>query len=74
MNMPRLDGRQTLAEIRRRSPGLPVIVTSGMGDYDSPELDGDRFSAFLPKPFGLETLAQKVRQLLDMAGGPPAYG
>jgi len=52
VTMPRMDGWQTLAALRKLSPGIPVILSSGYGEAqvligDHPE----RPQAFLHKPY-----------------------
>jgi PAS domain S-box-containing protein len=61
----RMTGNDLVHELKRRQPGLKVIVTSGY----SPELIGrDYFhpdASFLPKPYQPQTVAQLVRNTLD---------
>lgn len=61
--MPRLGGRETVAELRRLRPGLRVLVMSGLtsGGDESDETIGD---AFLLKPFRPETLLHEIHGLL----------
>jgi CheY-like chemotaxis protein len=53
VNMPGMDGRELLREVRRRWPSLPVLVVSGR---QSP----DPAAEFMPKPFRLESLIAAV--------------
>jgi two-component system cell cycle sensor histidine kinase/response regulator CckA len=66
--MSEISGLELSHRLRSHSPDLPVIFMSGYpGDEQTYQaLQGAR-SAFLLKPFGPETLAQCVRQLLDRA-------
>lgn len=65
--MPRLDGLQLIAEIRRRAPTLPVILMSGaVRESDPPEgesLDPREVGVhgFLPKPFTESELLGALR-------------
>jgi CheY-like chemotaxis protein len=64
--MPRMDGRQLAERLRERWPGLRILFVSGytdgaLGDADDPA------TAFLPKPFMSDELADAVRGLLDGA-------
>jgi CheY-like chemotaxis protein len=63
--MPRLDGADTLRELRRRSAGLPVVVMSG---YSEPEVStrfgGQGLSAYLQKPFRSADLQTVLRRVL----------
>jgi PAS domain S-box-containing protein len=51
--MPRLDGRQTLAELQKSHPGLPVVLCSG---FSHQEIQGDWNGVFLAKPYSRERL------------------
>jgi two-component system cell cycle sensor histidine kinase/response regulator CckA len=61
LTMPRMDGWQTLAALRKLAPGLPVILTSG---YDEAEVmagdHAERPQAFLSKPFHFQGLRDAV--------------
>jgi two-component system cell cycle sensor histidine kinase/response regulator CckA len=66
--MPEADGLELTRQFRAVHPETPVLVVSGSlpllrakSDWDS-----DRFG-FLPKPFQLHELIEKVRALLDAA-------
>jgi putative two-component system response regulator len=63
MDLPRLNGRQVLAQVRGRSasPHLKVLVVSGSGDGDA--LSGtlqDGADDFLTKPFSLTQLRARA--------------
>jgi CheY-like chemotaxis protein len=71
----RMSGTDLVHELKRRKPGLKVIVTSGY----SPEFIGRDFLSgdanFLPKPYHPQMVAQLVRKTLDGTAGrlpPPA--
>ncbi|MBI1684148.1 PAS domain-containing protein [Caulobacter hibisci] len=59
-----MNGVQLAQEIRRRRPGLPVLLTSGYAEaaIRETEIEG---VAVLPKPYDIDTLA---RRLLDLLG------
>jgi two-component system, cell cycle sensor histidine kinase and response regulator CckA len=62
--MPRMGGRELADHISRRYPQLRVLYVSG---YAAPEFEGGRVTptgAFLSKPFAVETLLLKVREVL----------
>lgn len=64
--MPNLDGRQLARRLRDRHPGLPVLFTSGYTGDAVGQDDGAAASThFLQKPFEIEALARKIRELLD---------
>jgi PAS domain S-box-containing protein len=63
--MPDLDGRETLLEMRRLRPGLPVVVASGFDeDASAGSLRSDDFTAFVRKPYEPEQLVEAVRASL----------
>jgi CheY-like chemotaxis protein len=66
LSMPDLDGRETLIEVRRLRPGLPVVVASGFSEDASAErFPVDEISAFVRKPYEAEELVEAVRASLD---------
>lgn len=63
--MPRGGGARALDEIRKLSPGFPVIIASG---YSSDIIQKDvreHASTFIPKPFSAQRLLRTVRGILD---------
>jgi PAS domain S-box-containing protein len=78
LTMPRMDGWETLAALRRLAPGIPVILASG---YDQAQvMAGDHPEwpqAFLGKPYRLTELSAAFRQALECpaaAGVTPREG
>jgi len=66
VKMPGMSGWDVLAELRRRTPALPVILTSGYTQEDSaPPGDAPAPDAYLPKPYELGELTAEVRRLLE---------
>jgi CheY-like chemotaxis protein len=78
LNMPRMDGRETLAAIKNddRLKAIPVVIltTSGaapdiMSSYEH------RANAYVTKPFGLDDFESTVRQInrfyREVASLPP---
>ncbi|MEM7439101.1 MAG: ATP-binding protein [Pseudomonadota bacterium] len=62
--MPGLDGPTWIKEARRDRPNLKVIFVSGYAEEDfSKEYPDIKKAAFLPKPFTLKDLVNKVRDL-----------
>ncbi len=64
--MPGLSGREVVARLRERDPGLRVLFISGYTDNAVLRhglLDGD--FDFLEKPFSLSGLATRVREILE---------
>jgi CheY-like chemotaxis protein len=66
--MPGLGGRGLAERLRPTCPAMKVLFISG---YTDGHLDRQRVlepgTAFLAKPFQPQTLARKVRQVLDAA-------
>ncbi len=70
--MPRRSGPEFVSQIRSLTPQQPVLYISG---YTSTCTSGCAFAAFpqeqdvplLPKPFGLQRLAERVRETLERA-------
>ncbi len=67
--MPRIGGGLLASALLASRPGLRVLHLSGHSDPNVVE-EGLRASgaAFLQKPFTVESLSRKVRELLDMPG------
>jgi CheY-like chemotaxis protein len=67
--MPGMDGRKLADEALRRRPGLKVLFTTGF-TRNAVVHNGvlDHGVDFLAKPFTVDQLAAKVRQVLDAVG------
>ncbi len=66
VKMPGMSGWDVLAELKRRAPALPVVLTSGYTQEDStPPAGAARPDAYLPKPYDLAELTAVVRRLLN---------
>ncbi len=67
LKMPRLDGKQLIAKLRCRRPGLPVVVMTGYPPPDgAASLQAGRGPMrLLTKPVGITLV---VGALLDVAG------
>ena len=57
--MPGMSGRELYEHLARRHPGLRVLYVSGYAD-DVFAHQQEWGTAFLPKPFSLDALAQRV--------------
>ncbi|MEQ1671542.1 MAG: response regulator, partial [Hyphomicrobium sp.] len=62
--MPEMDGPTLFKELRARNPHIKVIFVSGYPNEAFRESLGSDDFAFLPKPFSLPQLAQKVKEEL----------
>ncbi len=67
--MPGINGKQTYLALKKLNPTIPVILCTGYGDQkDVTELMKEPNVEFLPKPFTIEMLGQKVARLLAQTG------
>ena len=65
LSMPRMDGAQTMEALRGIAPDLRVILMSGYAEREVRErFAGRQVNAFLEKPFDIQTLSQKLRDIL----------
>jgi len=65
VTMPLMDGWETLAALRRISPGVPAILTSGYDEADVMAEDrAERPQAFLAKPYPFDALQRAIRRAL----------
>jgi len=62
--MPEMDGPTLFKELRKENPSMKVILVSGYPNEAFREQLGSDDFAFLPKPFSLPQLAQKVKEEL----------
>ena len=65
LTLPEMDGLEVLREIRQRGTTTPVIVLTARGTVGD-RVQGLRLGAddYLPKPFDLDELEERVRALL----------
>ena len=64
MQMPELDGVETIRRLRRRLPRCPALMISGKErSYFENELDRLHGCAFLKKPFSLASLKKTLESL-----------
>ena len=69
VTMPRMDGWEMLAAVRKVSPGVPVVLASG---YDPAFMDVDHHpehpQAFLRKPYGFAQLQEAIQKVIAQGG------
>jgi len=71
MRMPRLGGMDVLREIKRTSPGTPVILATAYGTVNTAvEAMKEGASEFIMKPFTLDDLEFIIRNVLASQGTP----
>ena len=65
LTMPRMDGWEALTALRKLSPDIPVILSSG---YDEAQVMAGEHaecpSAFLGKPYRVEVLREMISRVL----------
>jgi PAS domain S-box-containing protein len=65
LTMPDLSGEETLQELRKLRPRLPVLLYSGYSAHEAAGLCQPGLTTFLQKPFRLDLLGAALRELLD---------
>jgi CheY-like chemotaxis protein len=67
IKMPGIDGHEALAEIKKRSPDLPVIMLTGHGDMPSArEALVEGAFDYLSKPCDIDLLAEKIKEACQL--------
>ena len=66
LNMPGLNGGEVFQRIREDGRRIPILVTSGMDDFDALPFDDfeKENSRFLMKPFGVTDVREAIDLLL----------
>jgi CheY-like chemotaxis protein len=68
--MPEMGGRELALKIRETFPELHILLTSGYSDTHTLKREvTDPKIHFIHKPYSIQDLALKVRQLLDLEAG-----
>lgn len=72
MNMPRMDGRQTLKAIRSREQWahIPVVIFTTSASMPDIEFSRSYGTACIIKPMNYESLGKVIRQLLSYCSPP----
>ncbi len=65
MIMPRLNGIDTLAELRRVNPDVKVVFLSGYAENIGDTLREYGAAGFIQKPFQMQELLEGIRRVLD---------
>ncbi len=67
LTMPVMGGEETLRHLRKIRPDVPVILTSGYSQAEAMRrMEGKGVSAFLQKPFTVDQVVGKLRNLLGV--------
>ena len=66
VTLPRMGGKDVLAEMRRIRPGVKVILTTAYSEEMAANaVGGQRDWAFIRKPYKITDLAKLVRDVLS---------
>jgi len=66
MTMPRLNGEEVFRELRRHTPDVRVILSSGYNEQDAVErFTGKGLAGFVQKPYQSKDLIAKLRDVLE---------
>ena len=69
--MPEMDGPALLVKVRERLPNLKVIFVSGYAEETAREgIADDQSVEFLPKPYSLDQINTKVKDVLGKIDEP----
>ena len=64
--MPRMDGREAFAIMRKERPGIRVILSSGYSEQEAiHDLDGKGPAGFIQKPYTLKALRKVIQETLE---------
>lgn len=75
MTMPRMSGEETFREIRRRHPGLTVLMCSGYNEQEAISgLVGRGLAGFVQKPYTLEALRAGIQRALERSARKRSAG
>ncbi len=67
MVMPRMGGKETFQELKRIDPGVRALLASGYSQNAAAQQILDLgVKGFLHKPFSMEEISRKVREVLDV--------
>jgi CheY-like chemotaxis protein len=66
LKMPNMGGEETFAELRKVSPDVPVILSSGYSEKESiRQFAGKGLAGFIQKPYRLAKLRETLREVLE---------
>jgi len=72
MIMPKMGGKETLINLRRINPHLPVLLSTGFGENDEVRsMMQEGVSGFIQKPYQVPALVSRIREILDKTKVPP---
>ena len=66
LGLPGRTGRELGSDIRRRMPGIPILLTSGYLSGEDGEGSTEEHTYYLPKPYSRADLLKKLSQIFDL--------
>lgn len=66
MMMPKMNGRDTYAALKKFNPDVKVLIMSGFSGQDIQEFMQEGILGYIAKPFQMRAFLVKVREALDM--------
>jgi two-component system, cell cycle sensor histidine kinase and response regulator CckA len=70
LTMPHLDGEQCFRELRKLTPGVKVIMTSGYNEHEvTQKFVGKGLAGFIQKPYKLSALREVIKRTLGAVDG-----
>ena len=67
MTMPKMDGAETYKKLRRIDPNIHIAISSGYSESEvNTHFHEQRPCAFIPKPYTLDVLRQRLQILFDL--------
>ena len=72
--LPGISGPELGSVLRRERPEIKVLLTSGYADVEPAAHAIPKFEFYLPKPFSVATLMEKLRQVLSAESKSVAAG
>ena len=67
-SMPRMSGPRVLEIMKERGYTIPVLISSGFGEEGGDTSTYPHLVGYLAKPYRVNTLAERVRELLGTSG------
>ena len=66
LNMPEMDGQEVVDKLRKIDHHVKVLLSSGaLSDLDEKEVINRGFDGFIKKPYNINTLSEKINEILN---------
>jgi CheY-like chemotaxis protein len=66
LEMPEMNGKEVMDKLREINPQIKVMLSSGaLTDTDEQDIMNKGFNGFLKKPYNLNTLCEKMAEILN---------